>query len=842
MKHIFSKLIILALVFILTAGAYYYIHTDKTKEESSAMGEARLPVITANVQGVESNLMYGYTENMEGVYMRDTLTIIPDNHNLDLNIYRYGAGILSIGFEVRTLDTSRLIEDTMVEDWKPEKDVVRTVLEINNMLKKDEEYLLIIKVGTEDFREIRYYTRIIDTQTDHYRAQAEFVRRFHEAIFDEEKEESIISYLEPKSSEDNSNFGVATIHSNFRHITWEGLEPERVTTPVLSCKELVGDIGCYRLKYMVRAKNDYEEDQYYNVTEDYRVRWTSSDMYLLDYHRTMEQEFDATTQNISGSRINTGIGSSQELGVMSSASRTYIAFVKEKSLWMMDIKKNDITEIFSYKEKQDKDIRNRNDNHAIKIVSLDDEGNMKFFVYGYMNRGEHEGSVGIALYDYNSEENLCSERLFIPFTRSYDILKESMGKLAYVNEKIMYIMINDCVYSIDLKGNEYVQIISGLKDGTYAINDEGNRIAWQENGGKGGATRIKVLDLQSGGEYVIKVGSKYRMKVLGFVNNDFVYGIASKSLISEDKNGYITFPMSKLKVVNSENELLKEHQTKGVYFTGAEISGNMINLKQIRYDDTKTEFVADKDYQIFANEESGDEQADVSTIVTDRKKTETVISFVYKVTTTSKLKVIHPKEIVFDGTNALSIRELSSDGEMYYVYAYGDVTGVYTKEGDAIVKADKDAGVVVDENGNYLWRRISRPTEYLLSGVSVKPAENEDAQLAACLRGMLAYNGVNKNVASMLSKGNSSLKIINSELENRGLDLSGCTLSQVLYYVCDDQPVLGMLGDKECVLIVGYDFYNAVLLNPQTGQTYKQGLEEAEEMFQNAGNRFLGIK
>ena len=93
-----------------------------------------------------------------------------------------------------------------------------------------------------------------------------------------------------------------------------------------------------------------------------------------------------------------------------------------------------------------------------------------------------------------------------------------------------------------------------------------------------------------------------------------------------------------------------------------------------------------------------------------------------------------------------------------------------------------------------------------------------------------------------MNKGKSSVEVINETLDNRGLDLSGCTLEQVLYYVCNGQPVLGMINDTECVLIVGYNFYNGIMINPQTGETYKYGIEETAEMFEEAGNRFIGIK
>ncbi|MBE5925973.1 MAG: hypothetical protein E7270_03325 [Lachnospiraceae bacterium] len=840
MRHLLLKFFIIILVFVGTVGLYLYFNVEREEESNSIMGEAKLPVISATVYNKESNLLYGYTQEMEAMYLRDSLTLIPEDHKLNLNIYRYNSGIMSVAFEVRSMDTNRLIEDTTVETWSVDGDKINAVLTINNMIEAGEEYLLIIKLSTEDYGEINYYTRIMENENAHFKEQADFVLDFYNAVYSDEPE-AIISYLEPKSTQDNSDFGNANIHSSFSHITWGGLEPETVTEPVLSCKDIIGDVGFYELKYMIKAKNDYDEFQYYNVVENYRVRWTSNDMYLLDFGRTTNQEFGANNQNISGSRINLGINSEEEPEILSAESRTYISFVKERTLWLMDTKENDITKVFSFKDENDDDLRDINDSHDLEIVSIDDSGNLKFIVYGYMNRGKHEGSVGVALYSYSTEENVCRELLFIPFTRSYQILKESIGKLSYVRDDVMYIMINDCVYSIDLNGNEYVQIVSGLNDENYCINEAGDILAWQTDGGSEGANRIRVLSLRDGNEYDIRMDAKKRVRALGFINDDFIYGIANESDIYVDNNGYIFFPMNKLRVLDDKGQLLKEHSKKGTFFTDAEISENMINLKQVvRGEDGG--YVSANDYQIFGNIEDNEDEISLATIVTERKKTEYVINFVYKVTTSNKLKVKYTEEVLFDETNAMSIRELASAGEVYYVYSYGKVTGIYTEEAEAIKAAYNQSGLVMDDEGGYLWKRISRPTEHMISGVSVAPTDNPERHIAACVKGMLAYNGVNKNVNKLMGKGKSSVEIIDESLDNRGLDLSGCTLEQVLYYVCNGQPVLGMINETECVLIVGYDFYNAVMINPLTGETYKYGIEETAEMFEEAGNRFIGIE
>ena len=52
---------------------------------------------------------------------------------------------------------------------------------------------------------------------------------------------------------------------------------------------------------------------------------------------------------------------------------------------------------------------------------------MFFLVYGYMNRGPHEGFQGISLCRYDSS-GAIEERFFIPSTESYDEIRLDIEK------------------------------------------------------------------------------------------------------------------------------------------------------------------------------------------------------------------------------------------------------------------------------------------------------------------------------------------------------------------------------------------------------------------------------
>ena len=96
------------------------------------------------------------------------------------------------------------------------------------------------------------------------------------------------------------------------------------------------------------------------------------------------------------------------------------------------------------------DERENWNHHDIKIVSVDEAGSIDFVVYGYMNRGTHEGEVGTGVYHYDGLAHTIDEEAFIPSKTSYEVLKAEMGKMLYLNEKNeFYLMMDDSLYRIN---------------------------------------------------------------------------------------------------------------------------------------------------------------------------------------------------------------------------------------------------------------------------------------------------------------------------------------------------------------------------------------------------------
>ena len=117
---------------------------------------------------------------------------------------------------------------------------------------------------------------------------------------------------------------------------------------------------------------------------------------------------------------------------------------------------------------------------------------------------------------------------------------------------------------------------------------------------------------------------------------------------------------------------------------------------------------------------------------------------------------------------------------------------------------------------------------------------DEKDSLAICLDTMLEYEGVIRNSKYMLASGESVLGILKEGLPDvQVLDLTGCSLDAVLYYVNKDIPVLVMMRDGSAVLLIGFNELNTVVMNPEMGTVYKVGMNDSKEWFEENGNSFI---
>lgn len=847
MKRVFIKVAVCIAVFIATLFISSSVYNQGNTDMTAVMATATLPLVHITDGSNDYNYLHGLTREMKGGYLSDTVTPLGDGRTMSFVVDKYGNTITGMSFEVRSVDGSRLVEKTDITDYKEDNDRITAKVTIKDLIEPDTEYnwILLINIGSEDAdnnedsKAIRYYTRIMDIEECHTKEKLEFVKDFHNKTFDKDAANDLVPYLESNSKGDNSTYSKVDIHSSFNQVTWGDLNVTRETEPDIAIQETDKQTAAVWLKYRVSIKEGKTKYKY-NICEYYRIRYTSDRMYLIEFERTMNQIFNPEADVYANNKIMLGIRNSN-VRMKESDGGSNLAFVNEKQLLCYHAEDKKIAYLFSFYDENEKmgsvDQRSIYDAHDIKILNVDETGNVSFIVYGYMNRGKHEGEIGIEVYEYNGMLNTIEEQIFIPYDKSFATLRADVEQLSYINKSgVYYLYLDGSIFAIDLIGQTYTEIASNLQQGSFQVSDSDEMLVWQNSADAYNCTKLILMDLNTGERKEINAGSNSCIMPLGFIQDDLIYGEARHDDVMVDSTGAVTFPMYVVYIQNEQGDILKKYEQSGIYVTGASISGNLITLTRVQKGSLNG-YVSATDDQIVNNVVEDNGYNTSETVATQNYETIVQIALKSGIEVKS-LKVTRPKEVLFEGTRDIDI-EVDNSVDRYYVYGKNEITGTYTQPADAVNKAYEQSGAVINSRGDYIWKR-TRSIRNQIMAIEGKMAENGTSQLAVCLETILDYEGEAKNVQSMLENGDTAIDILENSLDNvTVLELKGVSLDAILYYVDRDIPVLATMGNNDAMLIVGYNELNIVVMDPSTGTVYKIGMNDATDLFKEYGNSFI---
>lgn len=808
---------------------------------SAPMSKATLPMVTLVSGSDEINPLHGYTSELDLSYYRGTIMPIGADRVVNYKVDTFGGRAYNLAFEVRSIDGKSLVESTDLVDYKETNGVIEGSFQLKDLITSDKEYMLVMLMDT-DLGRTRFYTRFVWTETDsryHIDEELEFVLGFSEATFSKNAAQDYAKYLESNSEGDNTTFNKVNIHSSFSQVTWGDLNVTKHTDPEVFVTDLHSQTGSYELKYRVTVK-DGTVSRNYNVTEAFRVRYTSDRIYLLNYERTMNYIFDSSSYAVGTNTIGLNI-SDPELQLVESSGGSAFAFVSENRLYMFNNSENKLAYLFGFYDTDNDDARTRWNDHSIKILKVDEAGNVKFAVAGYMNRGSHEGEVGIAVYDYNTAINAVEEQAFVESTQSAQILCNYVGSIAYVSSSdVFYAMLDQDIYAIDLVERTASSVVDSIGAGQYAISESESTIAWQKD-----LKSISLMNLNTRSESTIEAQTGDYIILLGFMGEDLVYGLCHGSDIGEDTMGNPIYPMYNLKIEDQEGNVLENYHPDGIYVTGVTIAGNQIKLSRLMKDEEGTSYISTYDDQIMSTlkEETGSNTLSVVSIDVFEK----IVQITTKNDIKSKqLRVLTPNQTLFEGSRNVKpeIERDVKEKPFYYVYGLTGIEGIYTDPADAVSLAWNAPGVVVGDDNDYVWYKGNLLKSNQIMSITRTAESYEDIttidSVAVCLDLILRFEGVNRNVEALLAGGDSVVSILKSSLPDyQVLELDGCPLNSMLYYVNQDIPVMALLNDGQAMLVIGFNDLNTVLCNPQTGQVYKYGMNDSDKLFSENGNHFI---
>ncbi len=828
MKKLILRFVTILLAFAAGVGFMSYATYMGNRDMTTVMGEATLPVLYAEEDGMRYNEMHGYVEPMDGSYMKELLLGLPEDHHAEFAVEKYNAQIKNAAYEVRSLDGSRLIEDKdHLELWDDGK-YLHFELDLKDLLDRGEKYLLVLKLQTSEHPEIFYYSQISYLGENHVRECVEFAKLFHEAAFRKDTNQEPLKRLEPDGTIDGKNFGYVNIHAYPRTVVWGDMPVKQVTEEKLHFTDIRGNVVSLVLEYQMQNTDTKE---LYEVSEAFCIQYTQSRMYLQNYERTADRIFEADGQLVEDKKINFGI-QSREFPYIKNEEENVIGFVQRGQLWCYDFGQNRLSLVYGFEDKED--ARGLYRAHDFRILKIEDSGSMDFLVYGYMNRGLYEGRCGILLCRYDALMNTVEERYFLPSDRPYEIVKEELGKLSVVNEKnTAWLSYRNMILRIDLNRHSIQVLAEGISEEQIQVSKSNDLAAWTDEKGES----ISLLDTRTGVVREIESEPDEMLRVLGFMEEDFLYGTAKLSHVQMDPVGRRIVPLYRVIIRDHSGNEVREfdYASKGKYVTSVEIIENRIDLSCITLGEDGSYEPALPEPITYTSEPA---QEKLRLVVAGDEVKRNEYQLLYEGTMKNgSMKHPRVRMVLYEENRVL---ELTPSGEEYYfAWSFAGHAESFETLAQAVGHAHEQMGTVWRKGYELLWERWNRASRTQIEGFEADPSEMEGSSLAQCLRLLLRQRQIYTDVQAELDQGTAVWEICERELGENCVLLPGCSLRMALYYVNLQAPVMAVTDTGGAVLIVGYDAQNIVYYEAGKTGLQKAGMNDSSEMFERGGNLFF---
>lgn len=587
----------------------YYIDTLDTT----------LPIIYQIRNEKKLNEMRGFrSENYKAV-ANEKLTILEKDRKLNIRILENGSTFDTIEYSVRDKNDGKLIERTRktIEPSERKKDGIDVELNIQNLIKDNTTYLLILHINTED-KEAYYFANIIYRPKNDLDEALNQVETFTTKTYNAKEAASLVKYLETSINRDTKEMYNVTLQQTFEQLTFGDTGMKLVSDlyyDIYQAQEYSYNIV---VNHFSKSSKRGKTENFIN-RDEFVLRWDGTRWYYMKFNRTTEEllNLDDNPYEKSNHRFYTGITNPANILKVESENKKYFAFCKQKEVYLYDVDNQTMTNVFSYRIRDKETFEKVAKDFDIKILSVDDSGNVIYIVYGYNMTGYNEGNNGIGIYTYDNLVNESEENLFIPIYTTFQCLKYDLDKLCvFKNNRLIFKSYNK-VYSIDKDSSEALTLAEGFEETLFAASD--NSIYFAFNNEKAGKSKqINIYNIDDSKVTTIDAKAGENIEVVTFMNDDLFYGVFDEKNIWTEVGKIIGRPSHEIRVLNSvtgKEDSFKEKDkylynfvnqknvlrynkysregNKYTYLTNDVIVNNYSDPKEIRYE-YKEELTKDK--------------------------------------------------------------------------------------------------------------------------------------------------------------------------------------------------------------------------------------------------------
>ncbi len=778
---------------------------------TTPIGDPTLPVMCIDRDGDKIDLMNGYTTEMDASTMRDGIVPITTNREFSVSYKAYDNRVISVSYEIIAPDTGKVVENAKIGGFQEDGEYMTASVSLTEPILMNREYPVKFTIETDN-GDVYYYSRLLQRSELPVSLYVGFVYDFYETCMNKDGAGDLNTYLETDSSITNNSFTNVNINSTLDQVTWGSLSPQIYRKAIPTITEINSETCSLTNDYLIQAVNDDGLTEIYHVTEFYRLRYYNGSMSLLDFNRKAIQVFDESLAVVTTDGVDLGVAE-RTVQYLGSESSDIVAFVQDGALWEYSESAEKLSLVYSLKYAEGtSDERYDNSDYSIQILNVSEGGDIDFIVYGYMNRGAHEGQNGISVCHFANERTTVSEELFIPSVRSYDYMKQDLEILSYVSSGgVYYAYVNGNLCRFD-PATETAEILqSDIRPDCITASSEYGYVAWMNEQDPDATSNITLMYLDEETTRTITAESGTYIRALGFLNDDFLYGIADQDDLVTGAAGDVTFAMNEILIEDFGGNVIKDYDPGDYWITSVDVSGGLVTLMRSERDgDSYTEVSTDN---IMNNRT--DTESEITAVADYNTRQGITITLTFPTTNTNlKPLVKHFAMMGIADAIEYDAEETELSVPLYYAYGEGELQGILTHAGQALVLADAHYGTLLDAEGAYLYERGNLESSMDL---------NDDDIPEGFFTQTINAEAVQEEIGE----------------EAQVINLTGATMDEVEYELSLGRAVKALKSDGTVCLIVGYDGYNTLQYDFETGEHFYVASDDSREDFEGGGNVFV---
>ena len=816
---------VFGILFLISLFIWNYMLVGRNNKGVTETSQATIPLLTVSADGKNINQLHGYQGSVDASLIRDSITPIYENEVKVMLTYAK-SDVSVVSYKIYDTDNKTILGngDTAFHKVKGKK---TANIKIKERLENGKTYLMELSVKQND-KTIRYFTRVIYGTSFHLKECLDFAQKFHDAALTEGNTEFISQYLETAEGTTSNNLANVDLKSTQEAVSYATLKPQ--VESVYPAKEISENVTSLELRFILSAENTDGTKQYYQATEYFRVRYAKDRMYLLNYERNMEAYMRYDTIDRSNNRILLGIGSSQKQLISKNGGKK-AAFVVQDELWYYDYQKSNMHKVFSFEGEDYRDSRNNYQKHAIQIMKMKNNGDIAFLVYGYMNRGKHEGENGISVYQYTASDQKIEELGFIPTQIQYDMMKNDIKKGAFLSGSgQFYFYLDGAVYQVDLDSGKSKILAKNITDDMTVISENGMLALNQSK------NKMKVVDLSTQKTEVITCKDDQVLRPIGFIEKDFIYGVGNKKEVVRNKDGSYMYPLTNVYIRNNK-KVVKEYGEDGTYITNTSVDGTTIALTHSK------------------KSGNGYKKINVSYIrYKDKQESKAVLEYGYTGTRLNQLYLAFPDDVyiqtrpnylstnVEEQEDEIKIKFAVNDNKYRdaFVYTGGKLSGIYSNLKEAIKVAKQGGGVVVNYHQMYLWEKGVAQNYGKGSNIPMIKAKNKDETDIACILMMARSEGIKISYDKIKKMSGSTYDKLFKVFNKRAVNYSDCSMDDLVYAISKGRSFVAQRKNGTYVLVMSYNQTDLRYYDPTNGKSVKANRKKLESEFKQAGSVYYG--